>query len=188
MKVAKKINQIIDRIPPLAGVIMLLLSITFSNAYSSQDMTMLIYMSSWGTNGASAETFGWWFYIVGGLVFYGVFELIMRVIIHFIRFQLPVLQKPKVYHYIRVIFTFNYLILGAFHLTYFFFPLLQTIGVLVDFFVSSIFLYIAYHLISRNQLPNFLWARALKSTASIFFIFHGLNVLVSIVGLFGGLI
>ena len=187
MELSKKINKIIDKIPVAAGVIMLLVSIIFSSAYSSQEMIMLVYMSSWGTNGASAEIFGWWFYFVGGIIYFGIFELIMRVVVHFIKVQLPILPKAKVHHYVRVIFSINYLILGAFHLIYFFFPLLQTLGILVDFLISSIFLYIAYHLVSRKLLPDFLWARALKATASIFFIFQGLNVLMSIIGMLGGL-
>ncbi|HEY8390211.1 MAG TPA: hypothetical protein VIL26_04580 [Clostridia bacterium] len=187
MKLSKSINNIIDKIPAYVGVLMLMASMIFSCAYASQDMTMIAYTMLWG-NGASAETVGWWFYLIGGLINYGIFELIMRVVVYFIKMQLVVINKPKVYHYTRVVFTFNYLILGAFHLIYFFFPLLQVIGTLVDFLISSIFLYIAYHLISRRFLPDFLWARALRATAIIFFVYHGFNVLMSILDVFGGVL
>lgn len=186
MELTKKINNTIDKIPIIAGLFMLLVSIIFSSAYSSQDMAILVFMSTWGSKGAS-ETFGWWFYFAGGLIYFAIFELIMRLIVFFVKMQIPILQKSIVYHYVRVTFCFNYLILGAFHLVYFFFPLLQTLGIVVDFFISSIFLYMVYHLVSRKMLPDFLWARTLKATASIFFIYQGLNVLMSIIGMFGGL-
>lgn len=187
MEITKKINNAIDKIPVYAGVIMLIIAIIFSSAYSSQDMAMTAFMYTWGTNGASAESFGWWFYFAGGLIYYAIFEVIMRVIIHFVRFQIPIFNKKTAHHYVRVVFTFNFLILGAFHLIYFFFPLLQNLGILVDFIVSSVFLYVAYHLVSRKLLPDFLWARALKAVASIFFIYQGFSVLISVAGLLGGL-
>ncbi|NLC16755.1 MAG: hypothetical protein GX756_02640 [Clostridiales bacterium] len=188
MELTKKINNLIDKIPVTVGIIMLAASVSFASLYSSQETTMLVFMMSWGQSGMASETLGWWFYIMGGLINFGLFELLMRVIVYFIRWQLPMLDRNTTYHYARVIFSINYLILGLFHLAYFFFPLLQVWGALFDFLVSSLFLYLAYHLISRKTLPNFLWARALRATAMIFFIYHGVNIFLGLFMSFGGVL
>ncbi|HHW90112.1 MAG TPA: hypothetical protein GX745_04330 [Clostridiales bacterium] len=188
MELTKKIQNLIDKIPVIAGIVMLAVSITFASLYSSQETTMLIFMMTWGQSGMASETLGWWFYIMGGLIYFGLFELLMRVIIYFVRWQLPMLDRNTSYHYIRVIFSVNYLILGLFHLAYFFFPLLQVWGALFDFLVSSLFLYLAYHLISRKALPNFLWARALRAVAMVFFIYHGINVFLGLFTALGGVL
>ncbi|HEY8423859.1 MAG TPA: hypothetical protein VIL23_03780 [Clostridia bacterium] len=187
MELAKKISNLIDKIPVIAGVIMLWITITFSSLYSSQDAAMLIFMMSWGQGGVS-ETLGWWFYIVGGLAGLAIFELIMRVLVYFVRTQLPMLNKTIAYHYARVVFSINYFILGLIHLTYFFFPLLIAWGALIDFIVSALFLYSAYYLISRKLLPDFLWARALRTVASVFLIYHGINTALALFAAFGGIL
>ncbi|HEY8419364.1 MAG TPA: hypothetical protein VIL03_02910 [Clostridia bacterium] len=188
MEFAKKVNSLIDKIPVYLGVIMLGVGIIFSSLYDSQDKIMLFYMMSWGQIGRSAEIFGWWFYIFLGLVNLAIFELAMRVIVYFVRLQLPIINRETTYHYTRVTFSVCYLILGAFHISYFFFPLLQVWGALFDFIVSALFLYMTYYLLSRRLLPNFLWARALKAVASIFFFYHGISTAIGLFAAFGGLL
>ena len=188
MELSKKISNRIDKIPVIAGTIMLAVSIIFSSLYASQEATMYSFLRSWGQSGMPAETFGWWFYIIGGLINYALFEVMMRIIIYFVRFQVPILDTNVTYHYVRVVFSFNFLILGLFHLVYFFFPLLQVWGMLFDFLVSAVFLYLAYYLISRRLLPNFLWARALKAVSMLFFIFHGVNTVLSLISVFRGVL
>ncbi|HEY8443960.1 MAG TPA: hypothetical protein VIL24_04100 [Clostridia bacterium] len=182
MEFSKKINNVIDKIPIWAGFIMLGVAITFSSLYASQDALMLFFMISWGRTGAMSETFGWWFYIFGGLINLAIFELAMRIVVYFLRLQMPIINKNAAYHCTRVVFSINYLILGFLHLVYFFFPLLQVWGALADFIISALFLYLDYYLISRKQLPNFLWSRALRTVATIFFLYHGISAALAAFG------
>jgi hypothetical protein len=188
MEFAKKINSVIDKIPVYLGVIMLGMTVTFSSLYGSQDSVMLFFLMTWAQRGASAETLGWWFYFFGGLLNLGIFELVMRVVVYFVRLQMPILNKNIAYHYARVIFSINYLILGLFHITYFFFPLLLVWGELVDFIISALFLYLVYYFVSRRLLPDFLWARALRTVATIFFVFHGISTAFGLFNALGGLL
>lgn len=176
----KKINNIIDKIPMFVGMITLYLSLCFSSAYDSQDMVMMAVINTQELL-AISEVMGWWYYFFGGLVYWGIFELVMRLFVRIVWAQLPMLDRKQIYHYTRIIFTINNLVIGAFNLIYFFVPLAITFGkIIVAFIVNSLFLYLLYYLVSRKNLPNFLWGRALKSVASIYFTYQILTVVINL--------
>lgn len=171
-----KLCDIFDKTPRNLAVILLYLAICFAEAYSSREYTILMTVTMLGRENMAAEITGWWFYFIYGAVALGVFELIMRIFYWIVFPYIPYLDMKTTRHYTRLMFCFYYTVMGLINLLCFFVPLsINLIRTAVTFLVMTACMFWLFVLISRKFVPNYLWARTLRITATVYLTFHFLH-------------
>ncbi|MCL2751604.1 MAG: hypothetical protein FWE62_02485 [Firmicutes bacterium] len=150
-----------------------------AGVYETQSLMVLFPNLSGGLFGAETDG-GFHMYFIFGLYRWAIYEITSAVFFLYLRMSVPAVNSRKAAHTARYFFTARNLVMALFGLAYFFSPLFINLFTIVLNYVVTTAAAFLFMMFLTGKLPAGIRARAFRSAALPYLIYHGVTAAMAI--------